>query len=239
MSYKKWVGLGLGWLFFGPIGGLLGFAVGSIFDTDPNNPKISKQQARQGEFIASLLVLIASVMKADGKVLRSELDFVKNFLIDNFGEENAKRYLLTLREILKKDFSVNQVTEEIKTHLNYSSRLQLIHFLFGLANADGQIDPREYDLIKQISFLLGIHTTDFDSIKSMFVVVDNTTPYKILGISPDASDEEVKKAYRKMAMKFHPDKVSFLDEKAKKAAEEKFKKINEAYHQIKKMRGIA
>ena len=240
MSYKKWIAGGLGWLFFGPIGGILGFALGSLFDIDPEHTK-DKSKIRQGEFGASLLVLIAAMMKADGRILRSELDFVKKFLVENFGEAKAKDMLLVLRDLTKNDIPVDEVLESIKVNMNYSSRLQLLHFLFNLAASDNFIDPREYELIKKIAFNIGISSVDFESIRSMFVTDKNyseETPYKILGISPDATDEEVKKAYRKMAMKYHPDKLSYLDEKMKKAAEEKFKKVNEAYNQIKKMRGM-
>jgi DnaJ like chaperone protein len=63
--------------------------------------------------------------------------------------------------------------------------------------------------------------------------------YKILEVTPDASDSEVKKAYRKMAMKYHPDKVSHLGQDVKKQAEEKFRKVQEAYENIKKARGFS
>jgi len=238
MSYKRWVAGGLGWLFFGPVGGLIGFALGSLLDLDPEKAKTyDKSRVRQGEFSASLLVLIAAIMKADGRVLKSELNFVKRFLVENFGEAKAKEMLLVLRDLVKKEIPINQITDDIKIHLNYSSRLQLLHFMFGLAAADGNIDSKEYDLIKNISFGIGISSTDFESIKSMFIKDENAA-YKILGVSPDATDEEIKKAYRKMAMKYHPDKLSYLDEKMRKAAEEKFKKVNEAYNTIKKIRGM-
>ncbi len=240
MSYKKWIAGGLGWLFFGPIGGILGFALGSLFDIDPEKTT-DKSKIRQGEFGAALLVLIAALMKADGRILRSELDYVKKFLVDNFGASKAKEMLLVLRDLTKKNIPVDEVSESIKMNMNYSSRLQLLHFLFGLAASDGFVDPREYDLIKRIALNIGVSSVDFESIASMFVRekdYSEETPYKILGITPDATDEEVKKAYRKMAMKYHPDKLSYLDEKMRKAAEDKFKKVNEAYHRIKKMRGM-
>ncbi len=62
--------------------------------------------------------------------------------------------------------------------------------------------------------------------------------YKILGIEKDASDDDVKKAYRSMAMKHHPDKVANLGEDVRKAAEEKFKSIQNAYERIKRERGL-
>jgi DnaJ like chaperone protein len=69
-------------------------------------------------------------------------------------------------------------------------------------------------------------------------VKDTDSAYKILEIEPNATNEEVKKAYKKMAVKYHPDKVSHLGEDVRKAAEEKFQNLNAAYNEIKKQRGI-
>jgi DnaJ like chaperone protein len=84
---------------------------------------------------------------------------------------------------------------------------------------------------------MGISEKDFESIKAMFFK-DTKSAYKILEITPDASDEELKKAYRKMAIKYHPDKVSHLGEDVQKAAKEKFQQLNAAYEAIKKERGL-
>jgi DnaJ like chaperone protein len=119
-----------------------------------------------------------------------------------------------------------------------SSRLQLLHLLFGISELTAMFHPLELEAIERMSGYLGISGSDFASIKNMFVP-ETDSAYKILEITPDASDEEVKKAYRKMAMKYHPDKVSHLGEEFRKAADEKFKKVNEAYNRIKKERNIS
>ncbi|HYW95515.1 MAG TPA: TerB family tellurite resistance protein, partial [Bacteroidales bacterium] len=183
------------------------------------------------------LVLVAAVMKADGKVVRSELDYVKAYFVTNFGEGAASEAIMMLRDLLKQDINIREVSDQIRSRLDYSSRLQMLHFLFGIANADGSIPANELNTLKLIAGYLGLSSRDTDSIMSMFI--ENTeTSYKILGIAREASDEEVKKAYRSMAMKYHPDKVSYLGEDFKAAANNKFQKVNEAYDKIKKERGL-
>ncbi|MDA3912535.1 MAG: TerB family tellurite resistance protein [Bacteroidales bacterium] len=234
-KYGKWLGAGLGWALGGPIGGILGFTIGSIFDGSQTS---SMYGAARGNFAASLIVLIAAVMKADDKVMKSELDYVKAFFTRSFGHEKSAEALVMLRDILKKDIPLNDVCEQIQRNMPYSERLQLIHLLFGVANADGKIIKIEIDKIEHIARLLRIDEKDFISIKSMFVK-DANTAYKILEISPDADDQEIKKAYRKMAIKYHPDKVAHLGEDFQKSAKEKFQKVSEAYETLKQQRNIA
>lgn len=261
-KYGKWVGGGLGWVLGGPIGGILGFVFGSMFDEMQNgsmeyqgqghpygsaygargtrhqgHPYGQTTQTQPGDFAVSLLVLSAAVMKADQQVVKSELNYVKDFLNHQFGEAKSQQLVLILRDILKKDIQVMDVSLQIKQYMDYSSRLQLLHFLFGIAQADGQVADSEVSQIVTIAGYLGISQQDINSIKAMFVK-DKEAPYRILEISPDASDAEVKQAYRQMALKYHPDKVSHLGEDVQKSAEDKFKKVADAYNQIKQQRGL-
>lgn len=234
--FVKWLGLGLGWAFLGPIGGMFGFFLGSMVDNIETKP-VASGQTTSGDYALSLLALVAAMLKADGKILRSELDYVKTFLVRNFGEDGAQEALLMLKDILKKDIPVEQVCEQIAANVDYSSRLQLLDFLNGLAYADGQIDPAEERLLDLIALKLGVTSNDKESLRSMFKNTHEDN-YKILEIESSASDEDVKKAYRKMALKYHPDKVAYLGDDIKKAANEKFQKLLEAYEKIKKERGI-
>ncbi len=235
-GFGKWIAGGLGWAFGGPIGGILGFIFGSMLD-GTNISALQGGMTTSGDFSVSLLVLSAAIMKADGKVMKSELDFVKRFFAQSFGEEQATEKMKMLREILKQEIPLQEVCFQIRDNMEYSSRLQLLHYLFGLAGADNQYHESELEVIQNISDFLGLATSDYTSIKAMFVP-DFDNAYKILEVSPLATDEEVKKAYRKMAVKYHPDKVVHLGEDVQNAAKEKFQQLNNAFADIKKQRGM-
>lgn len=238
INYGKWVGGGLGWALGGPIGGILGFMFGSMFDGMNSGQAVPGQsQTRMGDFNISLLILTAAVMKADGSVKRSELDFVKRYFITNFGQDLGKEYIKMLGEILKQDINVSEVSSQIGRYMDYSSKLLLLQYLFGVAIADGKNHPTEVNMINSISISMGVGSNDFESIKAMFIK-DTNSAYKILEIDSAASNEELKRAYRELAKKYHPDKVSHLGEDVKLAAEQKFTKLNAAYEAVKQERGL-
>jgi DnaJ like chaperone protein len=176
-------------------------------------------------------------MKADGRVMKSELDYVKRYFVTRFGEDTASEAVIMLRDILRQEIPLRDVTLQLSQRLDYSYRLEMLHFLFGIASADGSVSDAENNVIQRIAGYMRISDSDFQSIRAMFVSQTDAS-YKILEIEPTTSDEEVKKAYRRMAMKYHPDKVSHLGEDFKKVAHEKFKKVQAAYEEIKKERGI-
>lgn len=239
-KFGKWIGAGLGFASgAGPIGAIIGFIIGSAFDsrTTASKTNAGGNNNTTGSYAISMLVLVAAVMKADGKTLKSELNFIKDFFVRNFGLESANEAIKLLRDLLEQNIPVGDVCHQIERNMDYSSRLELLHFLFGIAQADGEIHQEELKLISYIGVNMGINTKDYESILSMFIK-NLDSNYKILEIDKNATDEEVKKAYRKMAMKYHPDKVSYLGEDFQKAANEKFQKVNIAYEEIKKQRNI-
>ena len=231
MSNVKWISAAAGWFFAGPIGGIIGYYIGKNFFTS----KVDNKTA----FEISLLILSSIVIKADGKVLKSELDYVKKFFIKTFGPNKSNEYFRMFNNLNKQDFNskLRQICIQLNSHISHSSRLEIIHFLFGVSYADNEIHSKEVETIKKIATYLNINPYDFESIKSMFLANGNSNSekwYKILGLTKDATDSEVKKAYRKMAIKYHPDKLIGVSEDIKKLAQEKFLSVKESYEQIMK-----
>ena len=250
-SFAKWLGASLGWSFGGPIGGILGFAVGSFIDGFSEADIKGYQQripegkgrtttTRSGDFEVSLLILAAVVIKADGNIDRRELDFVRQSFVNMFGTSRANKAFKLFSGIIKKnDISTRQVCIQIRQHMDHASRLQLMHFLFGIAKADGLVGELEIESIRKISVYLYISNRDFESIMAMFYSKNDTVnSYKILEITKEATNDKVKKAYRKMVKKHHPDKVRHLGEEYQKGAEDKFRQIQKAYELIQKERGM-
>ncbi|MDW5289477.1 DnaJ domain-containing protein [Formosa sp. PL04] len=248
MGISKWLGATLGLSFGGPIGAILGFALGSMVDgissggikVNTGSPYQAPRPTRtkSSEFDVSLLILAAIVIKADGVSDKRELDFVRAQFVGMYGKDRANEAFKLFKNISQqKDIPVRDVCLQIKQMMDHPSRLQLLHFLFGIAKADGNVSEVEVNAIYTISNYLGIRAIDFESIKAMFYNSSDNA-YKILEIEKSATPEEIKKAYRKMAKKYHPDKVLHLGEEYQKGAEEKFKQVQEAYEQIQKERGI-
>ena len=247
--YAKYIGGALGWALGGPIGAIMGYAFGSMvadkslsieegqYRQAPHGGGPRRRQTGAGDFAASMIVLSAAVMKADDRILKSELDYVKRFFVSNFGTAQSERYILTLREVLKQDVDTRAVCRQIQMMMEHSKRLLLLQYLYGIAQADGDVDPREVEVIRQMATWLGISAKDVKSIEASFYT-DVASHYAVLEIPESATDSEVKKAFRRMAVKFHPDKVRDMGEDYQKQARERFDRITAAYEAIKKQRGI-
>ena len=244
MSLGKWILGGLGFAMGGPIGALIGVFVASLFDGNKAGFTTTKshsytRRATQGDVQVSIIVLIACVIKADGRVLKSEINYIKPFLLRSFGEEGARQALQLLKELLDKDIDAISVARQIGQHVNYSTRLELVHLLLNVANSDGEMEQNELRIVEQISIAMSVQNADYQSLLALYQrQKDANWAYTALEIAPTATDDEVKKAYRRMAMKYHPDKVANAGEKIREQATDKFRGINEAYEFIKKQRGI-
>lgn len=239
------------------IGAIIGFSVGSLVDnyqkmkanggTQENGGSsfssddifgFYQQRTSTNDFPTMLIALSAAVMRADGKVVKAELSYVKSFFAQQFGPDFSVKHLQTLKQFLdSNDIPLERICQDIRMRTQEEVRIQLLHYLFGIAKADGNVADIEITLLERIATLLGIQHADFRTVKNMFYR-DVNSDYAVLGIEPTATDEEVKKAYRQMAIRYHPDKVASLGEEYQHGAKEKFQKIQEAYDTIKKSRGM-
>ena len=237
MGFGKWIAGALGWAFLGPIGGILAFYFASRAE---EASEVQGQQAsiqgQRNSFLMSLLVLSAAVIKADGKTTSQELATLRTFFSRNFGPQAGNEAEDIVRELLSKDINLYEVCGQVRSCMDYSQRLQLYHYLVALGACDGLVQS-EIDVLEVIASYIGLSKAEVDSIFAQFRPSSDSN-YRILEIDPSASNDEVKKAYRKMAVKYHPDKVATLGEDVQKAAEEKFKAVNQAYEAICKERGI-
>ena len=267
MSAGKWIGGIIGWITAGPLGALAGVALGAMFDkgldsvNTPENSgtrgsgafgdsygttrQYSADEQRSG-FMFSLLVLASYVMKADGKVMHSEMQLVREFLRQNFGSvalSQGEQILLRLFDEQKRQGqfvfknTVADCCHQIASFMDYAQRLQLVNFLVLISQADGTVDPTEICAIRECGTWLGLSLQDIDT---LFNLKGDSLDeaYKVLGVSPDATDDEVRKAYRRLALEHHPDRVATLGDDVRKAAEKKFQEINAAKEKVFKARGI-
>ncbi len=250
MGVTKWITGVLGWAYFGPLGGLIGFLLGSAIeqyidashqlpggDAPKGGTRTYSATEQQNSFFVSLLVLSSAVMKADGKIHPAELDCVRAFFRRNFGDDAAAQAMHMLEQLNAREVNIYQVGEQIAANMNYSQRLQLFHYLVQIATSDGTFSKSEKSVLEAIGTVIRLGGSDVNSVIAMFFR-DAESAYAVLEILPTASDDEVRAAYRRMAMKNHPDKVATLGPDVQKAAAERFRQVQEAYEAIKKERGI-
>lgn len=255
----KWICAFIGLSFRGLPGAFIGFAVGMVIDSFfGRNISTSHFRTRRssgggyqpftggaqrvslGDFEVNLLSLASIVIKADGKVSQEELDYVRAFFVQTYGKERANATFRTFNRVVKqRQVEMTRVANYLRSRTNYHMRLQILHFLFGIAMADGKVMDSELNVLHQIAHYLGINAHDFESIKAMFLKTKaGDEAYKILEVDKDASEAEIKKAYRTMVKKYHPDRLTGMDEAYIKGARKKFEKVQEAYEKIRKERAF-
>jgi DnaJ like chaperone protein len=224
----------------GLFGAMAGFAIGSLIDKLHRDGFFlwegESKNSESGDFIFSTMILATAILKAKSDNQEAESAFIHNFLKEQYGENKASEYLKILKKTMKQEWDIRKITQQFRTKNNYETRLQLLFFLFGIANADTAIEDKELALLKIIGIHLGISSDDFEAISSNFLS-ELDKSYRILHITSSAGELEIKDAFRKMANKYHPDKMS--DSIGLSSfAQEKFQKVQLAYNRIRTEKGF-
>lgn len=237
----RWLLAFIGYMVFRFPGALLGFFLGTLLEAGSRGQiRTSFQTTRVSaqEFELRLLALASMVIKADGKTTQSELDYVRAQFVQFFGIDRANEiFRIYNAEFKKSGVTAMEIGQFLVTRTRYEARLQMLDFLFRIAKADGKVSPVEVEKLSEIAGYMRISAADFNSIKAMFVAQTDSA-YTILEVSKTSTDAEIKKAYRDLVKKHHPDRVRNLGPAAEKAAKEKFQRIQQAYEAIKNERGF-
>ena len=236
----KILGGGIGLMLGGPLGAILGATIGhSLIDQQPGTApgRFSVLEQRQAIFFTAMFAMLGKMAKADGVVSKEELKVVEQFMQHNLRlDAEARKFAIGIfNEAKETDVPFGAYARQFSEVFSHEPQLRNMFYelLFTLAMADGVLHPAEDKLLKSAPGLLGLPSGLYDSLRRR-LVKDLLPFYAMLGVSETATDAEVKKAYRKLATEYHPDKIMAqgLPEDFHQFAEDKFKQINEAYESI-------
>ena len=242
--WGKLLGGVAGFAVGGPLGAILGAAFGHAVDRQRNqnsfSPQYDKLQTRQAAFTLAIIVLSAKMAKADGQVTRDEIDTFKPiFEIPQKEMPDVGRLFNEARKDAEGFEPYAKQIGEMFVH-DQAVRENLLGGLFQIALADGTVHPNELRFLKQVAYCFNLDENDFDRIRLGYIGSNITDPYQILGIDRSASDSKIKKTYRELSRRNHPDTLiaKGMPQEFIEVANEKMASINAAYDQISKERSL-
>ena len=204
------------------------------------------QTETHNTFVYLLVNILVKIAQVDGKVTRDEVKTIRHFFQYNLHYSQNQLFWIKelIKEALASGLSLDSLLQEFRQKFAYEPRLILLELIYQVLYSNEEVSQAELQLAENIGNYLGISPYDQRSIAARYkagfraaaqpeeVVEDKY--YAILGLSPGASFTEIKAAYRKLSMQYHPDKVGHLGEEFKKVAEEKMKEIHNAYEFLKR-----
>ncbi len=198
---------------------------------------------RQFLFYVTLTSLAAKMAKADGVVSAQEIRVFDQFLRDELklSVEERKIVAQIFNQAKNSPEDPMAFARQFRQMIGYQPEVlqTMVHLLFRIAMADGQYHPAEERFIRQVAEIFGLSNVEFEQIRALFVKV-NHKAYQVLGVTPEASVDEIKNAYKKLVNQYHPDRLMAkgIPEDFIQLANEKMIEINAAYEQIRKERGF-
>ena len=237
-----WKGAGIGFLRGGPLGAIIGGTAEHFI-----SKKIKKKQqeklpgvVHQGQFITCLVVILTRVGMEAGPIGIKKAGVIHNFIIKNMGyaPEDLKPLDGLIREVQAKKPDLEQFIGEYKASCKNNYNLLILALCYQIILVENDLDKEIESLIKVVGLELGVSYDSHNELRKKYSLDPFKTPYSILEISSDASNEEIKKAYRKLASLHHPDRVSTGNEEVRQEAHLKFLEIQSAYKELEKVRNI-
>ncbi len=207
---------------------------------------------RPKDFETSLLVLASVIIKADGIINQSELNYVRDYFVRTYGKDKANQSFREFKKVIQHRISTRETCARIGKFMPYPARVQLLKFLFDVALADGHVSASEELEIRKIASYLFINQLDYLRLRAHYFNTHQQQEqqysstysdksdyhYEVLGLDENATESEIKKAYRTLVKKYHPDRLVNASEQDINIAKEKFQKIQTAYEKIKAERGF-
>ena len=259
------VGGSLGFMLGGPLGAILGGALGSSIEVDTAGggygpgygtgrrtttawgTRGATARDAQTVFAVAITTLAAKVAKADGRVTQEEIEAFDHFLKHSLGMsvEDRRFAARVFNEARDSQVPTTDFSRQVRQLLGgHPDRLRdIVTILLSVALADGNLHPDEEELIRRIAGDMGLSENDYQSCRATFFATSGhseTSPYEVLGVAPDASDDEVRSAHRRLVREYHPDVLQSkgLPEDFMQFATEKLSAVNEAWSRIKRERGL-
>ena len=240
--WGKLAGAAAGLALGGPLGALLGGLAGHYaIDRRSEEPPAQEGPARsQIAFTIGVIALCAKMAKADGLVTKDEVEAFKQIFHIPAGEfQNVRRvFNLARQDVAGYDGYAKQIASMFRD--NPGVLEDLLDGLFHIAKADGVIHPKEIEYLENVSQIFGFSTGEFDRIRASHLGPEKSDPYLVLGVDRSISDDDLKKAYKRMVRENHPDALvgRGVPEEFVDLANDKLAAINEAYDRIAKERGL-
>lgn len=236
MKYEKWLGAGLGFVVSGsPLGAVIGFGAGKLLESD-SKEKLFYPTSSISDLEINILQLAAAVIQTEKGVTHSEINFVRDFWKARFGKNLLEEKMSIFNHLLQKKYDTQKACIDLYNSSEISTRHQIIHFLFDLAECDKPLSNKELSMIASIAGWLNINRIDFAKIEESRRPKERTV-FDILGAKETDSTSLIKSKYRKLVLQFHPDKHPNISNTERKKMEQKLREIQEAYQQILDLRG--